>query len=47
MLSALEPRHADTGVREIKELLMSSGIAFAVLTSISLIPQIARGTNES
>jgi hypothetical protein len=38
--------HADTGIREIREL-MSSGKAFAVLTSIALIPQIARGTNES
>ena len=37
--------HADTGVREIRELI-GSGKAFAVLTSISLIPQIARGTNE-
>ena len=31
--------HADTGVREIRELI-SSGKAFAVLTPISLIPQI-------
>jgi hypothetical protein len=37
--------HADTGVREIRELIMS-GKAFAVLTPISLLPQIARGTNE-
>ena len=37
--------HADTGVREIREL-MGSGKAFAVLTPISLIPQIARGSNE-
>jgi hypothetical protein len=37
--------HADTGVREIRELI-NSGKAFAVLTSISLIPQIARGCNE-
>ncbi len=37
--------HADTGVREIRELI-SSGKAFAVLTPISLIPQIARGCNE-
>jgi hypothetical protein len=37
--------HADTGVREIRELI-GNGKAFAVLTSISLIPQIARGTNE-
>jgi hypothetical protein len=37
---------ADTGVREITELI-SSGKYFAVLTSISLIPQIARGVNES
>jgi hypothetical protein len=37
--------HADTGVREIRELIGSCK-AFAVLTSISLIPQIARGTNE-
>jgi hypothetical protein len=37
--------HADTGVREIRELI-GSGKGFAVLTSISLIPQIARGTNE-
>jgi hypothetical protein len=34
--------HADTGVREIRELI-ASGKSFAVLTSISLIPQIARG----
>ncbi len=34
--------HADTGVREIRELI-KSGKAFAVLTPISLIPQIARG----
>ena len=37
--------HADTGVREIREL-MGSDKAFAVLTPISLIPQIARGCNE-
>jgi hypothetical protein len=37
--------HADTGVREIRELI-SSGKAFAVLTPISLIPQIARGCKE-
>jgi hypothetical protein len=37
--------HADTGVREIRELI-SSGKAFAVLTPISLIPHIARGCNE-
>jgi hypothetical protein len=37
--------HADTGVREIRELI-SSGKAFAILTPISLIPQIARGCNE-
>jgi hypothetical protein len=37
--------HADTGVREIRELI-SSGKAFAVLTPISLIPQIARGCSE-
>jgi hypothetical protein len=37
--------HADTGAREIRELI-GSGKAFAVLTSISLIPRIARGTNE-
>ncbi len=37
--------HADTGVREIRELI-SSGKAFAVLTPIYLIPQIARGCNE-
>ncbi len=37
--------HADTGVREIRELI-NSGKAFAVLTPISLLPQIARGTNE-
>jgi hypothetical protein len=36
--------HADTGVREIRELI-GSGKAFAVLTSI-LILQIAKGTNE-
>jgi hypothetical protein len=36
--------HADTGVREIRELI-ASGKSFAVLTSISLIPQIARGVN--
>jgi hypothetical protein len=38
--------HADTGVREIRELI-ASGKSFAVLTPISLIPQIARGVNES
>ncbi len=32
--------------REIRELI-SSGKAFAVLTPISLISQIARGTNEN
>ncbi len=37
--------HADTEVREIRELIMS-GKAFAVLTPISLLPQIAQGTNE-
>jgi hypothetical protein len=37
--------HADTGVREIRELI-SSGKAFAVLTAISHTPQIARGCNE-
>ncbi len=37
--------HPDTGVREIRELIVS-GKAFAVLTPISLLPQIARGTNE-
>jgi hypothetical protein len=37
--------HADTGVREIRELI-NSGKAFAVLTPISLIPQIARGCIE-
>ncbi len=37
--------HTDTGVREIRELI-SSGKAFAVLTPISLIHQIARGCNE-
>ncbi len=37
--------HPDTGVREIRELI-SSGKAFAVLTPISLIPQIARGCSE-
>ena len=35
----------DTGVREIRELI-SSGKAFAVLTPISLIPQIARGCSK-
>jgi hypothetical protein len=35
----------NTGVREIRELI-GSGKAFAVITSISLIPQIGRGTNE-
>ena len=38
--------HADTGVREIRELI-ASGKSFAVLISISLIPQIARGVNAS
>jgi hypothetical protein len=38
--------HADTGVREIIELI-ASGKSFAVLIFISLIPQIARGVNES
>jgi hypothetical protein len=38
--------HADTGVREIRELI-ASGKSFAVLTSISLIPQIASGVNAS
>ncbi len=38
--------HADTGVREIRELI-ASGKYFAVLISISLIPQIARGVNAS
>jgi hypothetical protein len=38
--------HADTGVREIRELI-TSGKFFAVLISISLIPQIARGVNAS
>jgi hypothetical protein len=37
--------HADTGVREIREVI-NSGKAFAVLTPISLLPQIARGTNK-
>ena len=37
--------HADTGVREIRELI-SSGKAFVVLTPIFLIPQIARGCKE-
>jgi hypothetical protein len=37
---------ADTGVREIRELI-ASGKSFAVLTSISLIPEIAKGINES
>ncbi len=37
--------HANTGVREIRELI-SSGKAFAVLIPTSLIPQIARGCNE-
>ncbi len=36
----------DTGVREIRELIVS-GKAFAVLTPISLLPQIARGTSEN
>ena len=38
--------HADTGVREIRELILS-GKACAVLTPISLLPQIARGTSEN
>ncbi len=38
--------HADTGVREIRELI-NSGKSFAVLTPISLIPQIARGCIEN
>jgi hypothetical protein len=38
--------HADTGVREIRELI-ASGKSFAVLTSICLIPQIAREVNEA
>ncbi len=38
--------HADTGVREIRELI-ASGKSFAVLTAISLIPQIASEVNES
>ena len=38
--------HADTGVREIRELI-TSGKSFAVLISISLIPQIARGVNAA
>jgi hypothetical protein len=38
--------HADTGVREIRELIVS-GKAFAVLTPIPLLPQIARGTSEN
>jgi hypothetical protein len=38
--------HADTGVREIRELI-ASGKSLAVLISISLIPQIARGVNAS
>jgi hypothetical protein len=37
--------HVDTGVREIRELI-SSGKAFAVLTPISLIAQIARGCSK-
>ncbi len=37
--------HADTGVREIQELI-NGGKAFAVLNPISLLPQIVRGTNE-
>jgi hypothetical protein len=37
--------HADTGVREIRELIYG-GKAFAVLTPISLLLQIDRGTNE-
>ncbi len=37
--------HADNGVREIRELI-NSGKTFAVLTPISLIPQIARGCIE-
>ncbi len=47
MLSALEPHtQTHTGVREIRDLI-SGGKAFAVLTPISLIPQIARGCSES
>ncbi len=38
--------HADTSVREIGELI-TSGKSFAVLISISLIPQIARGVNAA
>jgi hypothetical protein len=38
--------NADTGVREIRELIASRKY-FAALTSISLIPQIARGVNIS
>ncbi len=38
--------HADTGVREIRELV-ASGKPFAVLISMSLIPQIVRGVNAS
>ncbi len=37
--------HVDTGVREIRELI-ASGKSFAVFTSISLIPQIARGVGH-
>jgi hypothetical protein len=37
--------HAETGVREICELI-KSGKEFVVLTPISLIPQIARGFKE-
>ncbi len=43
--SALELHTQITGVREIRELI-NSGRAFAVLTPISLIPQIARGCTE-
>jgi hypothetical protein len=39
------PHVNTTGVHEIRELI-SSGKAFAVLTPISLIPQIARGCKE-
>jgi hypothetical protein len=35
--------HADVGVREIQELIMKDR-AFAILTPLSLIPQISRGT---
>jgi hypothetical protein len=37
--------HADTGVREIREII-NGGKAFAVLTPISLLPHIPRRTNE-